>query len=297
MIIDKLRSINLIPKKIHYFYDDVNFYRKGKKHTQLRMCYTSWKRYCPDYEICLWTPQNEEILKIIRSSEFIKKKYEEKNWAFVSDFVRAYVLYQYGGIYLDTDVELLKNFDEFIHHKFFCSIEGDILFGENIPEPAVMGSEKNHPLLLEIIQIYKGYEIFNEKNPIANVIAQKALKKIYGFNKINYVESAKKSLSSLYDKTVPNKICKDFMLYKGQRPWEDVKKEVAIYPSEYFCPSWVSFGDKAITDKTVAIHWNQSSWWKCERKQEQPRAEIQKSSEKNKSMILQKIIKLFKVNR
>ena len=254
--------ISMIPKTIHYFFDDVNFYRKGKKNTQLRMCYTSWRRACPDFSIRLWTPNNGEIREMINSSAFILKKYKDKDWAFVSDYVRAYVLYKYGGIYLDTDVEILKNLSPYLNNRFFCSIEGDILYGENIPEPAVMGSIAGHPLLKRIMDLYESDWIMSESNPIANVVAKKALKDLYSFEIISYSESVIHKLNKLYDKNVPNKICLNFELYKNQIVWQDRNKEVTIYPCEYFCPSWVSFQDKAFTDKTVAIHWNQSSWWK-----------------------------------
>ncbi len=269
----------MIPKVIHYFYDKVDFYRKEKKHTQMRMCYSSWVRCCPDYQIKLWDPTNEEIQKEIQKSLFIQNKFYEKDWAFVSDYVRAYVLFKYGGIYLDTDVELLGNFEDYLSEKFFCSIEGDILKGENIPEPAVMGSVSRHPLLEKILSLYESDWILQESNPIANVVAKKALKELYDFRFISYEDVPRELLSTLYDEAVEKRICTNFELYKKQRVWRDSTGSVSIYPSQYFCPSWVSFKEKAFTDNTVAIHWNQSSWWKEPRKEEEPK----KGFPKNKS--------------
>ena len=139
-----------IPKIIHYFYDNVDLWKKGPN-SQVRMCVCSWKKACPDYAFMLWHDRHPEFGEILRQSLFVRRAYELKLWAFVADYVRLYALHKYGGIYLDTDVQLLKNFDAFLNDGFFVSVEGDIREGENIPEPAVMGSVPGHPLLEEIL--------------------------------------------------------------------------------------------------------------------------------------------------
>lgn len=85
-----------IPKIIHYFYDDVNPWTKGKN-PQFRMCLYSWKKACPDYALMLWHEKSPEFGQILQQSLFVRKAYELKLWAFVSDYVRLYVLNKYGA--------------------------------------------------------------------------------------------------------------------------------------------------------------------------------------------------------
>ncbi len=247
-----------IPKIIHYFYDDVNLWEKGPN-PQVRMCLCSWKKACPDYVFMLWHDKHPEFREILSQSLFVRKAYELKLWAFVADYVRLYALHKYGGIYLDTDVQLLKNFDDFLNDKFFVSIEGDIKEGENIPEPAVMGSVPAHPLLEETMAVYRSQGVFEWQNPIAPLVMKATLKRLYGFSRINYAtcEDARRAEEIYFNK----RRCDDLGTYCAQRCWYGREKEVSIYPGEYFCPEWYVFKEKAITDKTVAIHWNQSSWW------------------------------------
>lgn len=94
-----------IPKIIHLIWFGGNPYSNI-----ITYCISSWKKYCPDYEIMIW---NEESFDV-NSVAWVKEAYEAKKWAFVSDYVRLYALYNYGGIYFDSDVELLKPIDELV---------------------------------------------------------------------------------------------------------------------------------------------------------------------------------------
>ena len=86
-----------IPKTIHYCW-----FGKGQKSELMLKCINSWKKYLPDYEIIEWNEDNFDI----NSNEYVKEAYENKKYAFVTDYVRLYVLLNYGGIYMDTDVEV-----------------------------------------------------------------------------------------------------------------------------------------------------------------------------------------------
>ena len=121
------------------------------------MCINSWLKHCPDYKLMLWHDKMPEFQEIINKSPFVKRAYDLKLWAFVADYIRCYALYKHGGIYLDTDVELMNNFDNFLKNDFFISTEGDILFGENVPEPAVMGGVAGHKIFKECMKIYVLY--------------------------------------------------------------------------------------------------------------------------------------------
>ena len=89
----------MIPKKIHYCWFGGNPLSEGaKKYIE------TWKKYCPDYEIIEWNENNFDVTQ----NQYCKEAYEAKKWAFVSDYARFWILYKYGGIYFDTDVEVIK---------------------------------------------------------------------------------------------------------------------------------------------------------------------------------------------
>lgn len=131
---------NKIPKKIHYIWVGGN-----EKPEDIKRCMKTWDKYLKDYEIIEWNESNFDI----NSHPFCKAAYEAKKWAFVSDYIRAYVINKEGGIYLDTDVILLDNFDEFLNHRAFVGFEN-----EDHPFTAVFGAEKNHPLTSKMLEYY-----------------------------------------------------------------------------------------------------------------------------------------------
>lgn len=121
----------MIPKIVHYIWFGGNSYSEKIQH-----CIDSWHKYLPDYEFMLW---NEETFDV-NSVRFTKEAYENKKWAFVSDYVRVYALYNYGGFYLDTDVEVLKPLTDFTGNKLLLGTDEDGAL------TALMGSEKNFEL-------------------------------------------------------------------------------------------------------------------------------------------------------
>ena len=103
-----------IPKIIHYCW-----FGKNEIPKENRLWMESWKKYCPDYRIIEWNESNYDVSKNL----YMKQAYESKKWAFVSDYVRLDVVEQYGGVYFDTDVELIKNIDELLKNEAFCGFE------------------------------------------------------------------------------------------------------------------------------------------------------------------------------
>ena len=103
-----------IPKIIHYCW-----FGGGSISAESQKCMESWKKYCPDYKIIEWNEQNFDI----STNRYAQQAYEAKKYAFVSDYVRLAVLYEYGGIYLDTDVELVRPLDELLEYKGFIGME------------------------------------------------------------------------------------------------------------------------------------------------------------------------------
>lgn len=251
-----------IPKIIHFFYDeDLKLWQKDKK-PQFRMCYLSWLRYCPDYKIMHWHDKMPEFQEMLKQSKFLQECYKQKIWAFVSDYVRAYALNKYGGIYLDTDVQVLKSFDKYLEKDFFTSIEGDIIQGHNIPEPAVLAGKKGHKVFAGMLKIYQTDEIYNQNDIIAPHIAYSAINKLTNFTKLPYKTiELENNVKHLYDKNKPLQNLENIEQYLGQDIFEDKNAEITIYPCQYFCPDWSHMKNKSITDKTVCIHWNQGSWW------------------------------------
>lgn len=104
----------MIPKVIHYMWLGGN-----PMPDKLIQCIESWKEYCPDYEIIRWDESNYDVHK----NQFVSQSYDNKRYGFVPDYARLELLYEYGGIYLDTDVELKKNIDELLYQEAFCSVE------------------------------------------------------------------------------------------------------------------------------------------------------------------------------
>mgnify|MGYP001780597132 FL=1 len=118
----------MIPKKIHYCW-----FGRGIKPELARKCIQSWEKYCPDYEIIEWNEDNFDI----NQYPYLRWCYENRKWAFLSDFARLLVVYQNGGIYFDTDVELIRTPDELLMCNAFYGFEND----ENIATGLGFGAE------------------------------------------------------------------------------------------------------------------------------------------------------------
>ena len=134
-------------KVIHYCW-----FGRGEKPELVKKCIASWQKFCPDYEIIEWNEDNFDI----RSCKFVEEAYSDRNFAFVSDYVRAYVLYSQGGIYMDTDVEILASLDRFLDDKVFLGFEEGNFVGT-----CVMGVEKGHELMKMYLDHYENAVYFN----------------------------------------------------------------------------------------------------------------------------------------
>lgn len=159
----------MIPKKIHYIW-----FGKGEKNDRIKHCIESWKKYLPDYEIIEWNEDNFDV----SFNDFTKKAYENKKWAYVSDVARFWILYNEGGIYLDTDVEVYKPIDEFLENSAFVGFEDTHYLSS-----ATIGAEKGNPVMKMILDYYncidfkmyddwKDYIKYEETSPciISNII-------------------------------------------------------------------------------------------------------------------------------
>lgn len=167
-----------IPKIIHCCW------LSGDPYPELvRKCMESWHNFLPDYEIVVW--DSEKIKEI--SSTWMDSAIQEKKWAFAADYIRIYALYNYGGIYLDCDVEVLKSFDDLLNQKFFVGRES----ARRVVEAAVIGSESKQDWLENTLDFYenKSFDASKINSPEVAIpfILQKILKER---NLTNYISSS-----------------------------------------------------------------------------------------------------------
>ena len=140
---------NKIPKKIHYCWF-------GKKEIpyQNRVWMESWEKMCPDYKIIEWNEHNYDITK----NRYMKQAYEERKWGFVSDYARLDIIYNYGGIYLDTDVELYNNFDKLLSENAFVGFQRNFYVNLGLG----FGAEEKNEIIKELRDMYNERSFFKE---------------------------------------------------------------------------------------------------------------------------------------
>jgi len=186
-------------------------------------CINSWRDYLSDFELKLWNEDNFDI----NGNQYVKEAYNAKKFAFVSDYVRLYALYHYGGIYMDTDVEVIKPLNQFLKHRAFsgCEDENNCLTG-------TMGSESKHPWIERLLSEYADKKFIltgGSLDTTTNVTrATRIMMKEYGW--------------------VP----------KDQ--YQELRDDLHIYPSEYFCAKNYETNEIKITEKTHTIHHFAGSW-------------------------------------
>ena len=181
----------MIPKIIHYCWFGGNPLPEKLKHY-----IATWSIYCPDYEIKEW---NEEIFEV-NSNEFTKTAYEHRKWAYVSDYVRAYALYHEGGIYLDTDVELKANLDQFLEHEAFTGFES-----KGSPFTALWAAIPKHSLTKKVLSYYEG-RVYTPVQETNTASVSRILIDEFGVDPNNNIQVK-----------------------------SDGKHSIHIYPAEYFC--------------------------------------------------------------
>lgn len=165
----------MIPKKIHYCWlsDD-------KYPILVEKCIMSWHKVLPDYEFILWDRKRFDI----ESHPWCKAAFELKKYAFVSDYIRFYALFTEGGIYLDSDVEVLKTFNALLHYKSFIGFESC----SGMIEPALMGAEQNQIWCKRVLDIYDEITFPTDRLPyefIAPKVSTNVLKNMYNNFPIN----------------------------------------------------------------------------------------------------------------
>ncbi|MBS5147586.1 MAG: glycosyl transferase [Clostridiaceae bacterium] len=206
----------MIPKQIHYIWFGGN-----ELPDDALQCMESWQKYCPEYEVIRWDESNFDV----SINRYVEEAYESKKWAFVSDYVRLWALVNYGGIYMDTDVELTAPIDQFLTHRAFSGFESN----KSIPT-GIMGCEKDFPLFQALLDDYSTRSFIQDDGSFdltTNVIA-----------------------------------ITEACLSRGlvlNNEYQEIDG-LALYPSDWFCPKSHETGAVNITSNTRAIHHFSGSW-------------------------------------
>lgn len=215
-------SVQVIPRIIHYCWFGGNLIPK-----RFQENIDTWKRQCPDYEIKQWNENNYDITK----NKYMFQAYEKKKWGFVPDYARLDIVASQGGIYLDTDVNMVRAFDPLLQFGLFCGFESKtrINFGQGF------GARKEHPVIIELKKGYENLEFVNldgtmniEPSPVYQT---RALEKM-GFS---------------VDGTLQQ------------------KEDVIVFPPEYFSPV-NEFGYGLPTENTFSVHQYDGSWYNEEQR-------------------------------
>lgn len=207
----------MIPKIIHYCW-----FGRGPKNELAIKCIESWEKFLPDYEIKEWNEDNFDVSMY----PYAKEALENRKFAFVTDVVRLYALYTEGGVYMDTDVEVLKSYDPFLHHHMFSGFENN-----GYVPTGMMAAEKGSLWAKELLDEYNNRRFVKE--------------------------------DGTYDITTNTIVITNYMRNKGLKlnnTYQDFPNLCTMYPSEYFCPKDHGTGKINLTDKTVCIHHFAGSW-------------------------------------
>lgn len=212
----------MIPKVIHYCWFGHNPLPK-----LARRCIESWKKFLPDYEIKEWNEENFDVSII----PYTKDAYECKKYAFVSDYARFWILYHYGGVYFDTDVEVIKPMDEIINNGAFMGSEIVASDDTELRVAAGLGlaCESHNSLYKDILNYYKDLSFLVDGVPNLTTVV---------------------------------KIVTDLLYSKGLKSVNEIQEieGIKIYPAEYFAARTNSIVNIPLTENSYSVHHYMASW-------------------------------------
>ncbi|WP_276930800.1 glycosyltransferase family 32 protein [Faecalibaculum rodentium] len=207
----------MIPKIIHYCW-----LGGGELPVSVQLCIDSWKKYCPDYEIKQWDESNFDFL----SHPFMQEAIKNKAWGFVPDVARLQIVYLYGGIYLDTDVEICRSLDDLLENKTFFGRET----ADRVNLGSGFGAEPKQPIIKDLLSDYEGLHFINSDG---------------SFNRI------------------PSPRIQTNRLKQKGLIAEDINQDLGdcvVYKTDYFCPLSPDTGILNVTKDTYSIHHFDGSW-------------------------------------
>lgn len=215
----------MIPKIIHYCW-----FGRNPLPPEAEKCIASWRKYLPDYEIKEWNEDNFDVNIIPYTAE----AYKAGKYAFVSDYARFWILYKYGGLYFDTDVEVIRPIDDIVERGPFMGFETDpdvkSGYAGSVAPGLGLGVTSGLGLIKKMLDMYDG----------RHFVYEQVMK-----NQITVVH-----------------IATELLVESGLRPVQGVQEiaGVWVYPSEYFCPIKVTTGRMHITENTRTIHHYAGTW-------------------------------------
>ena len=215
----------MIPKNIHYCWFG------GQPLPELATkCINSWKAYFPEYSIIEWNESNFDI----NCCAYVREAYKAKKWAFVSDYARFFILYNYGGIYFDTDVEVIKDMSEILRDGAFMGTEpvsNDIPgFQQEINPGLGLAVEAGNEIYKQMLNFYENtHYIFYDGSVNDQTVVKYTTNLLYQYG------------------------------YKGINKIQEING-IKIYPPQYFCPQNYETGELNITEKTYSIHHFAATW-------------------------------------
>lgn len=206
----------MIPKIIHYCWFGGNPLPE-----EARRFITGWREKCPDYTIKEWNESNFDVNAI----PYVREAYEARKWAFVTDYVRLFALYNEGGIYMDTDVEVLKNLDRFLSDEAFSGFEDE----KNVPT-GIMGSKAGQKAVKDMMDAYKDRHFIDSEGNM--------------------------------DMRTNSEVITDYFIRSGL-VLNNKKQTVngfTMYPIDYFCPKNSRTLEIMVTENSYTIHHFSGTW-------------------------------------
>lgn len=217
----------MIPKKIHYCW-----FGRNPLPEDAQKCIESWRKFLPDYEVIEWNEDNFDVNSITYTTD----AYNAKKYAFVSDYARFKILYEHGGLYFDTDVEVIKSFDDIIAQGPFMGFEIDpkgntsAPFEGNVAPGLGLGAVAEMGFYKKVLEAYGNFNFLNSDGSLN-------LKTVVKYNT-------------------------ELLLLEGLKNIQGIQHiaGINIYPAEYFNPLDDNTGRLKITCKTHSIHWYSKTW-------------------------------------
>ena len=213
----------MIPKMIHYCW-----FGGSEKPEAANKCIASWRACCPGYELREWNEGNADLEQC---PAYVRDAYAAKKYAYVSDFIRLKALFEHGGFYMDTDVELLKDLDRFLCDDGVIGFENDLFVNSG----QMLAARAGHPILAEMMERYRNIEFYRADGSMF----------LLGCPHVN-----------------TEVLTNHGLVLNGQ---EQTVGDFHVYPADWFNPLDSATGELLKTENTVSIHWYSMSWiplWK-----------------------------------
>lgn len=211
----------MIPKTIHYCW-----FGRNPKPKSVEKCIKSWKKYCPDYQIIEWNESNYDISK----NKYMEQAYQAGKWGFVPDYARLDIILNHGGIYLDTDVQVIRSLDELLAYDAYFGME-QAGAGVNINLGHGFGAIPGHPIVRTLCESYRDWSFLKEDGS--------------------------------FDLTPSPRLNTPVIQHFGFLPVNKTQKKgrCVVFSSEAFAPKNFRTGLTNITPQTYSVHHYDASWY------------------------------------